>query len=164
MLVRPFLIVACLSTISFGLFACGSDVAPTPGAWSYSDFKASKNTCNYDGVISNGDGNFVIAAKGGHEYEIRPSDGSSTFTCTLSGGSLSCPNRGTTSTKLTDDATLTIQVSADADLDDADHMSGTQSGTVNCEGSGCAAAAASVGASLPCEFSVDFTASFAGDS
>ena len=149
---------------SLALVACGGeDVAPSPGAWSYSEFHASKNTCNYDGVISNGDGAFALTAKGGAAYEISTADGTAPFACTLDGDTLSCPDRAKTTSQLSANATLGIAVDAEANVDDADHMTGTQNGTVTCEGSDCAAAAALVGATLPCEFSVDFTATHTGD-
>jgi hypothetical protein len=108
--------------------------------------------------VSNGNGTFRLVADGG-SYRVEPGDGSAPFHCTLSGDELDCPDRAAEEQSLSGlDATLVIHVVATATVESESEMSGEQRGTVTCKGSGCSAAAAAVGASLPCEFSVDFSA------
>ncbi len=160
---RSVLCVTCpMFVLSFTalLAGCGSD--PTPGVWTYAETTVGRNTCNYDGVVSNGGGDFRLVADADGGYTIEPGDGTAPFKCTLSGDELECPDRAAVEQDLGGlDAKLIIHVVARMTVDSASEMTGTQEGTVTCEGSGCGAAAASVGASLPCEFSVDFSAELA---
>lgn len=147
---------APIAILSGALAGCGTE--PTPGTWDYHETSVGKNTCNYDGVVSNGGGNFELAADG-DGYTIEPGDGTAPFKCTLSGDELDCPERAAVEQAISGlDAKLVIKATATMTVEDATRLVGTQRGTVTCEGSGCTAAAAAVGASLPCQFEVDFEA------
>ncbi len=149
------LVLACVFSLA-GLGCPGTE--PTPGVWSYDETGASMNSCNYDGVVSNGGGSFRLVAEG-DGYRIQPEDGSAPFTCSLSGDELDCPDRAAVEEELSGlDAKLVIHVVASATVDSDSELSGTQTGSVTCVGEDCAAVAATVGASLPCDFSVDFRA------
>ena len=152
---------ASLAILTGALVGCGNE--PTPGRWDYHETSVGKNTCNYDGVVSNGGGYFQLVADG-DGYTIEPGDGTAAFSCTLDGDELDCPDRAAVEQELSGlDAKLVIKVTANVTVENSARMVGTQHGTVSCEGSGCGAAAASVGASLPCEFEVDFEAEFDED-
>ncbi len=148
-----------LSLCSLLALAAGcAGVEPTPGVWEYDETGVSTNTCNYDDVISNGGGLFELIADG-DGYMIQPNDGTPPFRCTLEGDALDCPDRAAVEQPIAGlDATLVIAVVARATVESESELSGTQTGEVSCVGSGCATAAAAVGAQLPCQFAVDFQA------
>jgi hypothetical protein len=147
-----------LLCVSLAVVGCGGE-APTPGIWQYDELATASNTCNYEGVESNGNGGFRLVDEGDGAYRVDPADGSDPFECTLDGDELSCPKRAAQTLSIAGvDATLSIKVTATATVEAADAMSGTQNGTVTCSGSDCDAAAASVGASFPCTFELDFVA------
>jgi hypothetical protein len=149
--------ILAMGLLSLVTAACSS--APTPGAWSYREFGASRNTCNSDQVIDNGGGGFRLKDLGGGAYQVQPNDNSSPFSCTLDGDAMSCPDRANETVPVTGfSAELVVDVQAEATVLDSESMEGTQDGTVTCTGTGCATVASAAGMSFPCNFSVNFTA------
>ena len=62
---------ASLAILTGALAGCGNE--PTPGRWDYHETSVGKNTCNYDGVVSNGGGYFQLEADGdGYTIEQGP--------------------------------------------------------------------------------------------
>lgn len=134
---------------------------PQSGVWAYSEFAASSNSCNTEALVTNGGGLFGLANNGNGTLTITPNDETAPFPCTVSAGSYSCPTRaaGTYEDNLLD-ATLHAQASVTGSFAADTVMSGTQFADVTCSGTECGELAASLGTSFPCQFEVDFAASW----
>ena len=151
---------AVLVAFSAGMMmGCGDDFdGPNSGTWFYAEVSPVENDCNLpeDQFAA---GEFSIENNDDGTFTVDPEDGNPAFECTLSGSDFDCPERiaGSYSTQ---GSTATWRADAEGSFSDASRMTGTQSGQVTCEGSGCALAEAALGASFPCQLEVDFVASF----
>ena len=102
-------------------------------------------------VQNNGDGTLLIT----------PGDGTPAFTCSLSGSSLSCPDRYNDDIPASPlDAVFHIHATAQGSFSSDTALSGSQTADVTCDGTQCDMAAAGVGISVPCSYTQNFTASF----
>jgi hypothetical protein len=155
---RRLIFVSILSTLP--LVACDEGIDPASGTWDFSAGEQTQNTCNYDG-IGGRSGLFQVTNEGDGRLTIDPEDGTDPFECTLDGADFDCPERFQDEQDVTGyDATLVVHASARGTFGSSTAASGTQHGRVECEGSDCAGLATAVGATLPCEFTEKFTASF----
>jgi hypothetical protein len=133
--------------------------APHDGIWHYDQITPTQNTCGQ--VLGRTDsGNYTISSSSSSGFHVTTS--SESFDCVLSTSGFTCPDRAAITTDAHDDgfdAVFTSKADADGAFSDGDHGSGHQTLHVTCQGSQCAAAAAAVGASIPCDVSVAFTTS-----
>jgi len=128
------------------------NVAPKLGGWHYTGVTVVSNTCNPN--INQGEaGNFGIEQGTATSFRILPNVGTAPFTCTLSKGAFTCPNRVSfvQDNRPSIDAVVTIHVTADGTFSDATHGTGSQDGTIDCVGTACSALGP-----LPCTFRQDF--------
>lgn len=135
----------------------GSGDAPDDGTWLYSETGDTTNTCDFLEDVSNGWGNFHIDHDADGSFTITPGDDTDPFPCTYGGGTFDCPER------LVDEVTsgsasLDVLVRVEGNVDSATSLSGSQHGTVDCEGADCATAQQLLMTTFPCEFEVPFTA------
>jgi hypothetical protein len=146
--------------LAIALAGCEEGGDPKSGNWNFVAGAQTQNTCNYDGVGGQY-GDFTLDNNGG-SLTIDPQDGSDPFECDLDGNDFDCPERFQGEQDVaTYDATLIIHASARGSFDSNTTAAGTQHGSVTCEGGDCGALANLVGATVPCEFTEEFTASYA---
>jgi hypothetical protein len=128
------------------------NVAPRLGGWHYTGVTVVSNTCNSN--VNRGEaGNFAVDQGTATSFRIVPNDGTAPFTCTLSKGAFTCPDRVSfvQDNRPSIDAVVTIHVTAEGAFPDATHGTGSQDGTVNCVGTAC-----SVLGPWPCTFTQGF--------
>jgi hypothetical protein len=130
--------------------------APADGIWGYSETGVPANTCAFLDDVSNGWGSYEVTTDGAGAFTIIPGDDTDPFPCTHDGSTFECPER------LVDEVTagttvLEVQVRVEGSLSSSTSMSGSQLGTVTCEGADCATAEALLMTTLPCSFEVEFT-------
>ena len=135
----------------------GAGDAPDEGTWVYTETGETTNSCAFLEDVSNGWGDFRITHDGDGAFTITPGDDTDPFPCTYGGGTFDCPER------LVDEVTsgtssLEVLVRVEGNVDSATEMSGSQFGTVDCEGADCAAAETLLMTTFPCSFEVPFTA------
>jgi hypothetical protein len=146
--------------------SCGGDgngngsANPTSGTWYFTPGAVSSDTCNYSDTPVDPSGNFQLQNNGDGTLLLTPSDGTPAFTCSLSGSSLSCPDRAVEDIDATPlAAVFHIHATAQATFSSDTAMSGSQTANVTCDGAQCAMAATAVGITLPCSYTQSFTAS-----
>ena len=127
------------------------------GAWIYDDWQEASNACNYQDLVTNGDGTYLVGDVTPSSFMVTPGDGTDAFLCNLAG----CAFSGTRAeiTEIPDgfsDSTLRINVDVDGTLSDATHMSGTQTGTVTCTGLSCGLIESRLQITFPCVVVVYF--------
>jgi hypothetical protein len=154
-------LAVAFSTVACGDGGDGGDVDPAPGTWTYAEYAASTNTCKIDQIVTNGRGDFKLQNNGDGTLTIDPQDGTKSFTCTLSGSSLTCPERAAADTT-TQGITAKAKVTVTGTFSDDKSFSGTQNGSVTCTGAACATVTGLLGITFPCTFTVSFKATFKG--
>jgi hypothetical protein len=134
------------------------DVEPRTGVWDYSDYNPRLNDCNIPGNYGNGGGGFGLVNEGGGVFTVLPNDGTAAFECFVEGADFECPDRATEEAVVDPsyDALLVGQAVADGTFSDPENATGTQTATVECEGSDCGLLEAATGADFPCTLAVDF--------
>ena len=142
----------------------GDDADPRSGEWDYTEWVANRNDCDLDENYGNGGGNFGLDNNGDGTFTVIPGDGSDPFDCDIDGDSFDCPNRATAEEPIQGgyDATLVGQAVADGSFATDERASGTQTATVNCDGSDCALAETALGIEFPCTLEVDFVIEYVG--
>ena len=142
----------------------GDDADPRSGEWHYAEWVANRNDCNLDEDYGNGNGSFGIDNHGDGTFTVIPGDGSDPFLCNIDGDSFDCPNRATEEEELDSDydATLVGQAVADGMFSTDERGSGTQTATVDCEGSDCGLAEVALGIDFPCTLEADFVIEYLG--
>ncbi len=147
--------------LGIALFGCEEGIEPKSGPWNFVPGQQTRNTCNYDDV-GGVYGDFTVSNNGDGTLTIDPEDGTDLFECKLDGDDFECPERFQGEQSISGyDATLLTHARVEGTFSSATNASGTQHGRVECEGADCSALANLVGAMLPCEFSENFTASYA---
>jgi hypothetical protein len=147
--------------LAIGAVGCG--VSPTSGDWNYTD--QTPTGCGSGAqYLRDSDGNFTLDNNGDGTFTVDPRDGGEIFDCTLDGSSYECPERLSRTYDLDDlgaglQGTASLRVSIEGEFDSDEDATGTQTGRLECEGSGCAVAAGQLGTSFPCSVTVDFQAS-----
>jgi len=133
------------------------NLMPAAGIWHYDEFGYAQNTCNFE-IVGNGDGGFRIQNVNDPLFTVVPGDGTDEFTCTVDGSDYTCDRLG-----LTEDlsgegiaAVLSGDVHVAGAFSDDKHTSGSQTGSINCNGAGCAVLTATYGISFPCSIRVDY--------
>ncbi len=142
----------------------GGDADPRSGVWSYAEFTSNRNDCNLDEDYGNGGGGFGLDNHGDGTFTIIPNDGTDPFLCTLDGPSFDCPDRATEESEIDSeyDATLVGHAVAEGMFDTDENGSGTQTATVDCQGSDCGLAEDALGIDFPCTLEVDFVIEWEG--
>ncbi len=136
----------------------GSPYSPVSGLWSYFDEGVQENTCGTDDVVTDSDTSFGLTNHGNGTFTVDQGSVEEDFLCTLSGNDFTCPERLSGSSPVDGyDITLHYSVSITGRLRSDTHMSGRQRIDIVCEGSDCLHATLA-GYTLPCYYSVDFTA------
>lgn len=136
----------------------GTDAAPRDGAWVYEETGTPTNDCTFLEEPSNGFGEFQIAITGPDSLLLTPGDETEPFVCTFGGGAFECDERltGMTDSVAGLDAVGSILVAVDGTFASATSLSGTQRGRIDCEGADCGTAAAALGVTFPCAFTIPF--------
>ena len=154
-----------LSLLALGLLsACNDDGSteggPRSGLWRYVDGGVVGNSCGTEDVVADPNTNFQLTNNGDGTFTVAQLV-EDDFTCTVEGSSFTCPERLGGSETIDGGplgvATLTYTVRVEGTLDGTSAMSGTQIADITCEGAACAAGP-SIGITLPCQYSVAFTA------
>ena len=139
----------------------GGSVSPATGNWHFTAGNITSDTCNYPDPPVDPSGDFHVQNNGDGTLLITPGDGTPAFTCTLSGSSLSCPDRYNDDIDASPLAAIFhIHASAQGTFSSDTALSGSQTADVTCDGAQCDMAAAGVGITVPCSYSQNFTASF----
>jgi hypothetical protein len=145
--------------VGIALFGCEEGAGPKSGTWNFVAGEQTRNTCNYDDVGGIA-GDFTLSNNGDGSLTIDPEDGTEPFECELDGDDFDCPERFQGETAIASyDAVLLTHARAVGSFSSSTEASGAQHGRVECEGADCSTLASLVGATLPCEFSENFTAS-----
>ncbi len=139
---------------------CGGS-GPNSGTWKYEGVAVAEDTCNAGDQVSQPDGEFYIRNNDDGTFSVDPNDDTDVFDCNLDGGSFDCPDR-VTEEYSDSNGTLTVRGTASGDVS-KDEGSGSQIGTVDCEGSGCASIAALFGTTFPCSVTWDFNIAYVDD-
>jgi hypothetical protein len=148
------------------LASAGCAVEPVTGTWTYDD--QTPSGCGTGAsYVRDEDGLFELRSQGDGTFTVDPGGGGESFDCQLDGDSYDCPKRLSRTIELSDalaglDGTARVHVSIAGQFESSESATGTQTGELDCSGSGCAVAASQLGASFPCSVTVDFQASFAG--
>ncbi len=134
--------------------SAGNGDGPTEGLWVYTETGITTNDCAFLEEPTNGWGEFTVESISGG-FRVTPGDTTDAFDCTAGDGAFSCPER------LADEFTegtssLQVLVTVTGTLDGDDSMSGTQDGSIVCEGADCALAEQLLDTSFPCAFSIEF--------
>src|SRR4029079_1143797 len=105
-----------------------------------------------DQSYGNGGGGFGLEKHGDRTFTVVPNDGTDPFLCDLDGADFHCPDRATEEEQIDGgyDATLVGHAVADGTFDDDENGSGTQTATVDCDGSDCGLAETALGIEFPC--------------
>lgn len=128
------------------------------GAWVYSETGSSVD-CGQAPTPTNGFGDFAVEASSGDGFTVVPNDGTDPFDCDLSGSAFLCPDRLVdTASQGGFDAQLEAFVEVEGTVLSSTSVQGEQQGRLECTGSDCAAAAGFFGATFPCTFDIQFTA------
>jgi len=128
----------------------GGAVSPQAGQWIYAETTPVTNTC--PGNVSQIEaGPFAIDQVASASFRIIPGDGTGPFTCQLSASTFSCPNRAAM-TQTYPNAVVTMHATVHGTFTSNTHATGRQDATVECIGAGCNG----LGATFPCQLSVDF--------
>lgn len=150
---------ALLALLPLILATCGgdADIVPKAGLWTYGGSKVVSNTCSGD-PLTDPAGNFTLTLKGDGAFTINDDDFDDAFDCTYNGDDYSCPDRVVYSEKVDNiDATINGNVDVTGTLISATEVDGTQVVKLSCTGGSCGLAA-TLGYTLPCEYSYAFTA------
>jgi hypothetical protein len=154
-----------LSDLEAALGTGGAERAADPptGVWSYFDGGFVSNTCGTTELYRDPDTQFVLVNEGGGTFVVQQGQDYGDFPCTVEGEVFICPERLTTDMPVEGtNATLFAHVSIDGMFEGDESMAGEQIVDISCEGSDCALAPAALDATLPCQYTVSFTAEFAG--
>lgn len=135
----------------------GSSVQPVSGLWDYMDGGIFENSCGTDSVYTDPDTIFQLTSDDSGSFTVEQGS-EPDFQCTLDGLEFICPSRLSNDTPIPGaDAVLRGNVRIEGEFVDARSMSGRQTADITCEGADCAFAPA-LGLTLPCSYSVDFSA------
>lgn len=141
--------------------AAGCGISPESGTWSYDEQKPS-GCGDSSQYLRDGDGTFLVDNNGDGSFTVDPQDGGEIFDCDLNGDNYDCPERLSRSFDLSAfglQGTASLHVSVKGEFSSNDETSGTQTGRLECQGSGCPTVASQLGTSFPCSVSVDYQAS-----
>jgi hypothetical protein len=153
-----------MKLVSFllALTAIGCGIEPESGTWQYDEQRPAGcgNSAQY---LRDGDGLFALDNNGDGTFTVDPQDGGEIFDCKLDGNEYDCPERLSRTYDLAElgagEGTGSLHVSVRGEFSANDEATGTQTGRLECAGSGCALAASQLGTTFPCTVSVEFAAS-----
>lgn len=140
----------------------GSDgvAQPPSGVWNYQDGGVQENTCG-DGLdlTRDPDTSFLLTYNDDGTFTVDQGQAGEDFDCTISAdNTFSCPSRLYNMETITEiNATVTWNVSITGEFISDREMEGSQRADITCEGAGCALAPMA-GVTVPCYYTVDFTA------
>ncbi|MBN1770435.1 MAG: hypothetical protein JXB32_04170 [Deltaproteobacteria bacterium] len=140
----------------------GSPIEPVSGSWGYLEGDLFDDGCHYGDPATSPMGTFRLVNNGDRTMTITTT-GDPPFSCTLDGASYACPDRASSDVPVpTLDATLHLHVAAYGTFSSPTATAGHQTVVATCTGTQCDLAAAAAGVTLPCNFSVRYTASRVG--
>ena len=137
----------------------GTPIEPTSGVWGYLEGDIFDDSCRYADPVTSPMGTFTLTNHGDRTVSITPT-GEAAFACTISGASFTCPDRSNSDIPGAPlDATVHLHVTAYGTFSSPTAATGHQRVDATCTGTQCDLAAAAVGVTFPCGFSVRYSAS-----
>ena len=144
--------------------ACGGGIyTPKPGTWQFLEGAVQSDTCKLSPTPSEGNGSFTLALKTGG-FTIDPGDAYDGFDCAQTGNDYTCPSRLRGEVDLASatggvlQGTLKLNVAISGSFSSEVATAGTETGSIDCTGTGCATAASTAKTTFPCSTTRAFTA------
>ncbi|HJN76730.1 MAG TPA: hypothetical protein QGF58_22565 [Myxococcota bacterium] len=145
--------------------------APTWGDWLTVDGETTDDTCNFEDDDTGAPGGSTItladAGEGAFTVTVQGDEGVQTFTCALSEMDFSCDTQTVLTIDASDldpewDAIITGTATPMGSFSDENTMSGQQVVETTCAGEDCEEVATTAGLTIPCGFTLNFTATYSG--